>query len=547
MRRGSDLTAVVVAVGVVIAMTCSMAIVGLNVFGKLAEAAPASTLATPGVRADPAVVFIAPGCPPGAHWGVKLGLVTKVGNGPGPLTFPVAYGTYSWSLVPPQPANFALGPPSGSVTLSPLAGPSVVTVTLSCTAASGVVNLNGTPIVAPNGTVIGTLNGSTSHPWGEAYDPVNGCLYVTEDPMTTPATQGFLTSFGTFQPPTSVTIPGGLNPQGIAWSASYYGEPAIWKAIYHDGVVLIADTGSNAVSLFGLGLPGAVTCHPTFLGTDSFVPNWATGALLNSPWDVTYDPHSMLFYVTWDMVSGVVGAFSGLSPGCEFLTGTADPNGLSVDRAGALEVANDVAIGWVTGLTTTPVLDSVPGPCTGAAVGSLPAELDQPTFTAYATLVIGNGSTKAFGIIGASDSGYGVPPDLIGPGVPPACLSGPPPANHILAELQDPTLACKNAVSVDPATPPPASPGAYGLAYNSYTHHFLEVLNAAGEVEAVDYTFAFPAIHVAPAAAFQSVEVIWFVPTATFLHPYYFNAPVGDGTMAITNWAAGTIFLGAAV
>ena len=417
-------------------------------------------------------------------------------------------------------------------------------MTLVCSAASSVVNLIQTPVTSLNGTVIGALNVSTARPWGEVYDPVNGCLYVTEDPMTSPATQGFLTSLGPFQPPTSVIIPGGLNPQGIAWAPVYYGEPAGWTSLFRDGVVMIADTGSNSVSLFGLGLPGAVTCVPTFLGTDSFVPNWATGGLLANPWDVAFDLHTRLFYVTWAMAAGAVGAFSGLNPGCEFLSGLADPYGLSTDKAGTLEVANFGANGWVTGLATTPVLDSAPGVCPGAFKLST-NDLDGPTFTAYAPLVTGNGS-RAVGVIGASDSEYGSPGNLIGPGTPPGCTVATP-TSHVMAELLDGSLVCKNSVSLDASTPPPASPGAYGIAYNAYTHHFLEVLNAQGQVEAVDYTFAFPAITVAPAMAFESVEVIWFAPVAAFLHPYYYNAPVGDGTMVVTNWGAGTLYIGAAV
>jgi len=491
------------------------------------------------------VVFVAPSCPPGAHWGVHLGFVTKVGNGPGPLVFPVNFGTYPWSLVPPQPSNFSLSPTSGSVTLSPLAGPATVTVTLVCTAASGVVNLLGTPITSPSGLVIGSLNVSTARPWGETYDPVNGCLYVTEDPMTSPATQGFLTSFGPFQPPTSVLIPGGLDPQGIAWAGVYYGEPAPWATQFRDGVVMIADTGSNSVSLFGLGIPGAVTCHPTFLGTLPFVPNWATGGLLTNPWDVVFDLHTRLFYVTWSMAAGVVQAFSGLNPGCQFLSGTVAPLGLSTDAHGVLEVANGGVNGWVTGLVATPVLDAAAGICTGAMTVSA-SELSDPTFTAFAPVVVGNGSGRAVNVVAATDASYGNPGDLIGPGLPPGCAVGTP-TDHQMAELKDGTLVCLNSVSLDASTPPPTNPGAYGIAFNGYTHHFLVALNSQGEVEAADYTFAFPGIPVAPAASFESVEVVWFVPAAAFVAPYYFNAPVGEGTMAGTNWAAGSVYLGAAV
>jgi len=119
---------------------------------------------------------------------------------------------------------------------------------------------------------------------------------------------------------------------------------------------------------------------------------------------------------------------------------------------------------------------------------------------------------------------------------------------------------CRNSVTSDGISG--SYPGAYGLAYNPDTHHILEVANELETVEAVDYTgYSTPIPTTASPAwpiggsgyVYGSVEVIQFVPAAAYVHSttnpnaIYYNLPNPDGTMAVTNWAAGTIYLGAAV
>jgi YVTN family beta-propeller protein len=853
---------------------------------------------------------------------------TKTGNGPGTLGLPGSLGfttpagTLSWTLVAPQPLDFTLSPTSGIVTVSNR----TITVTLYCTPASRTISLCDTIITSPNGSIIGHLNRTADcHPWGEAYDPDNGCLYVTEDPMTSPASQGYLTYLGPSQrTPTSLVIPGGLNPQGIAWARSYYGEPVPWVSFFPDGILMIADSGSNSVSVFGLGIPGLSgnrsSCFAEFIQTDSNLTNWVNGAQLTDPWDVVFDAQTGLFYVTWAMSTsaknqseifvanegasnvsvisdstntvvataavglgpvamaydsgkgevfvvnivetsgtplgnvsvisdasntvvatvpvgvnpiaaaydsgkgevfvansgsnnvsvisdatntvmatvpvgsspdymvydagkgdifvensnshnvsvisdandkvvatvaigaylgymaydsgigeiflttepfsarshgnvsvisdstykvvatvavgaipgplaydsmmaevfvanggsanvsvisdstntvvatvavgptpsfmaydsaksevfvvdagiysnfygnvsvvsdvsntvmetvavgtgpiaiafdsgkgevfvvnelsnnvsvisdatntvkatvsvgfypvavaygsssatgtttnaGVVEAFSGSNPGCEFLTNLSTPEGLSIASLGGfrgLAVASFASNGWVTQLPVTPYYDSLPSTiCRGVHsvyYRTSPTEFDQSVWTvdtpnglaaSNSTSVVGfNSSTLA-----VSDSAYGTLGDLKGTG----CASGTP-LDHVAALLYLPTLACANSVSLDSAYASPSYPGAYGIAYNSWTHHALEVLNAEGQVLAVEQNPPpSPAISVAPPMPFESVEAIWFAPAATFLSPLYYNAPVGDGTMVVTNWGAGTLYIGAAV
>jgi hypothetical protein len=404
------------------------------------------------------------------------------------------------------------------------------------------ISLNGTPIINWTGNLSGVLNNTTGHPWGETYDTANGCMYVTEDPVG--VGPGYLTWLGppTGYAPTSQLIPGALNPQGIAWARAYLGEPAYQLAAYKAGIIMIADTGSNSVSVYGIPLVnffGTVNCQPTFIQTDGVLYNTVTGGLLVNPWDVVFDARSHLFYVTFEMAPGVVAAFSGSNQGCEFFAHLTDPVGLSVDAAGSLEVANFAANGWVTEFLTAgnQFLATCPGNA-NAKVSSAPGQLDRSVWTTYAPLLLpSSGTTGVKSVVAVSDSNWGIGGNLAGPGVPIAagCVPGGPVA-HETAILKDGTLVCVNSVQLDAAGAP--NPGAFGIAYNTKTHHVLEVMSEAGTVEAVDLTAVTSTTTAAtgcPISGTCSIEVIWFAPPAATWY--------AGNTMAVTNWAVGTLFI----
>ena len=417
---------------------------------------------------------------------------------------------------------------------------------------STVINLNNTPILSPSGGVIGTLNNTTARPWGETYDPKNSCLYVTEDPQAapgaagkgppkpTPALQGYLTYVGPGVGPASVPIPGGLGPQGVAWALHFYGETAAWKTAFPGGILAVADTGSNAVSIFGIPpLPtGAIGCAPVPLGTVGSIPEWTLATtFLTQPWDIVFDLHTLLFYATWG--TGIVSAFAGLSPGCQFSAALSSPSGLSVDAKGQLEVANNLTNGWVTELNTTPVLDAAPGVCTGnvpAAVSA--ATLDGAVWTVPAPLVqaVASPTPVVRLVIGVSDSEQGTAGNLLGTG----CTTGTP-ALGVVGELDNPTLACRSSVLIAGGPPPPGSPQTYGMAYNAKTHHILAVDNWMGQVEGFAFNSVVGVALAAPPMPFESVDVVWFLPSAASLA--FWQGTPAAGSMVVTNWGAGTLFV----
>jgi hypothetical protein len=408
---------------------------------------------------------------------------------------------------------------------------------------ASVIALNGTPIISPNGTVIGSLNNSTAHPWGEAYDPLNHCLYVTEDPMTATG-KAYLTFLGPTNPvPTTLVIPGASDPQGIAWAVNFMGEPAAYATAFRYGVLAIADTGSNSISLYGVPLTTSANanCKPVFLGTGIGYFDYSSGALLATPWDIVFDLHTHLFYVTWES-SNVVLALSGLAMGCEFLGNTSSPVGLSTDPAGNLLVANFMPNGWITQFRTTPGLagDALPATiCVGASVAKVsPPIMDLPVWPVYAPLLYPLRGTVLRNLVAVSDSSFNWPANLQGVGCSLAA-----PATHVMAELNDTGLGCSNSVKLDAAPPPLVSPGAFGIAYNTITHHVLEVLNEQGVVEGVDYTTVVLSAAAAPAAhVYESVEVIWFDPNTVASRAFYNWAATG-GSMVVTNWAVGTLYV----
>jgi len=456
---------------------------------------------------------------------VAIGVVTVLATS----TFVVSLSTVSGAsgAVPAVSAGTSVGH-----RLAPLSPPNTT------------IPVIGTPVVNWSGNVTGTLNATNGRPWGETYDPVDGCMYVTESPST-PSTQGYITWLGpvTGYLPTSQQIPtaGGpaFNPQGIAWALRYLGEPAAWINSFRAGILMIADTGSNTVSFYGItgmSTAGTVSCQPQFLQTDVGI-NWLSGANLLGPWDVVFDARSHLFYVTWSN-SNAVQAWGVSLPGCEFFRYLSVPVGLSTDAAGRLEIANFQANGWVTQYVVSP-LNIFPGVCAGnanAIFSSSPGQLDRSVWTVYAPLLLGNNTSTrgAKAVVAVSDANWNVAGNLVGAG----CVLGSP-ATHVMGELKDGSLACLNSVKLDGAAP--LNPGAYGIAYNPLTRHVLEVLSATGQVEAVNYN-----AHLAPATAavgcptsgpspLCSVEVIWFGAPAGSWYP--------GNTMAVTNWGVGTLYI----
>jgi hypothetical protein len=420
-------------------------------------------------------------------------------------------------------------------------GASTVTAGTHLFVANKTIKLIGTAIVLPNGKPNGALNSSTARPWGEVYDPLNHCTYVTENPGTSPASQGYLTQLGTPQPiPTSQIIPGGRNPQGIAWAQSYAFEPTGWKAAFHYGILVVADTGSNNVSFFGippLGTGGQKNCNAVYLQTVTSVPYWGSpsGALLAAPWDVVYDLSTQYFYVTW-AGSNAVSTFDGPSVGCEFQSNLTTPLGLSVNATGSLEVANFAQAGWVTALVTKATDDTPAAQCMGAA--SVSASIyDRAVWTVYAPALANYSMLNAAkDVVGVADSNYGIPGTVYGTG----CATSTP-LTHVMGEMKDAGLSCLNSVALDAANP--TNSGAFGMAYNPRTQHVLQVLNTQGQVEGVDYTHVVATDNAAPAATpQQSVEVIWINSNA-----YLGAGPSVNGIMIVTNWGAGTLFVAVAL
>ncbi len=389
------------------------------------------------------------------------------------------------------------------------------------------VPLCSTPIFGggPNST----LNNTTCRPWGEAFDPVTGCLFVTEDPAT-PATMGYLTALGPGNPIFSVPIPGGDNPQGIAWARAYLGEPAGWSTLFPGGILLVADTGSNGLSLFGMkDIPGTPPCLPTFLGTMNFYVNWNSGAQLASPFDVVFGLKSHLFYVTW-YGSNVTGAYSGLTPGCE-LFNLSKPAGLSYGY-GFIYIANFMANGWVTSMLLAPT-NVLPGACTTAVANSAPI-LDRGVWTTPAPVVFGE-PTTAGPLVATSDANWGIAGNLIGTG----CATGTP-TGAVVGLLNRASLACLNSTLLLNGSAPPVTPAlnSYGDTWARTTRHVYTVVQnlttaTPGMVEATTYSavFATEPVGITP------IEVIW-IPS---LAPFFTPTPATAGMLVVTNLDSGTL------
>jgi len=405
--------------------------------------------------------------------------------------------------------------------------------------ANYLIPLLGTPIYLSNVT----LNTTEDHPWGETYSSLNGCLYVTENP-TTALTPGFVTETGPGNAPLSFPIPGGDNPQGIAWARTFTGEPAYWITHYKLGILETANTGTNSITIFGIE-PATLRCGILVpLQTDQ-LPDYITGGLLASPWDVVFATTPGFFYTTWAN-SSMVTATEGSNLVCETDANAtlAYPAGLSWDGVGgakdAVAVANLQPTGWVTVLSGLSAAD----PC-GVFTNS-PHVLDESIWTAFAPKVIGsaNGTVGYSKAIAVTDSFTNTGGDVVGP---PACTLGAP-TSHVLGYLS-PTagLPCVNSVDLDPAGAP--SPGAYGAAYSSYTDHVYDVLHINAQLQSVTYNAVSASVLT---GGKLPVEVIWFVPLPGTSAPApspppsatpYYNTPAGDGTLVVTDWASGFLFV----
>ena len=421
-----------------------------------------------------------------------------------------------------------------------------------------------------NVTVIGacgTLNTTTAAPWGEAFDAVNNCVYVTEDPST-PSTMGYVTAWGPSFSPQSYPIPQGDNPQGIAWAKSFAWEPSTWSTSYRGGVLEVADSGSNAISVFGIPYSPGTTGHPAAPGQCGVV--WLqTGHVTNAvaspggqplqdPWDVVFASSPGLFYVTW-AASSAVTAMSGSNLVCETTSGLSNPEGLSYNGAGAINVANNQSNGWVTQIPTKAF------PYCGYSTTSSPT-LDGAIWTVSAPKLASSNSSVSptKNVVAVSDSNYGTAGNLMGDSpinTGTGGCSGGTPVGHVMGELNAVGLGCSDSVALDGATPiAPPSPGAYGNAYSTFTQRVYEVLNSndnsstpslatpGGTLEAVTWSAVYETIST---QGTQPIDVIWFVPgtgtfattgATSFTTPYY-NAPAGDGTLVVTNWGSGSLLV----
>lgn len=455
--------------------------------------------------------FVAQGCPLKELWDVTLftskavnvGTKSALGGGPLPrhVVFTVVPGNYTFSTSsPPNFAVFPLPPYTLGVNVSG----KLTVVDLICAPVTTSMPLNGTAVFSSNPFVGKTLNNTTARPWGEAYDPVNGCLYVTEDP-TTPATVGFVTVIGptnTSLPisfPTGVAPGEGFNPLGLAWAPSYPGAPVA----YPGGFLLVADSQSNGLSLFGMTDPNnASFCWPDLLGTvDTYVyaPNGLGPTSLASPYDVVFGRQTGasavklgaapgLFYVSWQ--NGYVAAFAGLSEG-RVVAGLTDPlglsyggpNGYSAGPNGYLEIPNFAPNGWVTSYRIAPTDIGPAGAPALGAVSNSAKTLDEPVWTAIAPRLQlePNASKVVREVVATSDSSMGVNGNLQGGGGTsfgdvPGCALGSPPLGGVMGELAYPTaLGCVNAVGTTDQPVPALAPLSFGNTWAASTEDVYQV------------------------------------------------------------------------
>lgn len=396
------------------------------------------------------------------------------------------------------------------------------------------MSLNGTPIFGSSNTIV------NAHPWGVAYDSVNGCLYVTDQAAA--GGMGYVIALGPSDAPLAFPIWGGDQPQGVAWAKTYDGEPSIYKTTYNQGILTVADTGSNTLSVFGIRAVTSSRCDGVqFIQTDT-LPDWSTGfSPLQDPWDVVFATSPGLFYTTWT-TSHVLTGTAGSDLLCESNTSMPDPTGLSYNGLGGAKSAvavanNNTNFGEVTQVRGLSATNAGCGTTSTSAF-----DLDQPIWTVYAPKVDNTtpaGPVAYADVIAVSDSAQGGAGDLAG-----GCAPGSP-GFHVMAELDPTTLGCDNSVALDAVGSP--NPGAYGITYSSFSHRVYEAMYDEGTLESVTWS-AVPTV--VPSSGGPPVQVIWLVPLpGTFAAAPtpppsatpYFDAPAGDGTLVLTEIGSGNL------
>ena len=580
----------------VLSVVVALLMIGLPSIGYPHAATPAVSTAIKPLQSGPPgdkLEFVAQGCPLKELWNVtlftttfvNLGSKSALGGGAVPrhVIFTVALGNYTF--IAGSPPNFALTP------LPPYASSNVdvtgklTVVDMICQPITESIGLNGTPtLTSPFGGP--PLNNTTAHPWGEAFDPSNGCLYVTEDPAT-PATVGYVTAIGptpVFNPvesfPTGVASGAGFNPLGIAWAPSYPGAPVA----YPGGFLLVADSQSNGLSLFGMPDPnGTSFCWPVLLGTDdayAYTPNSFSQVPLASPYNVVFGRQAGtaavklgaapgLFYVSWQ--NGYVAAIAGLAEGRVLANLTdplglsyAGPNGYSFSPEGYLEIPNFAGNGWVTSYKIAPTDISPAGAPALGAVSNSAKTLDGALWTVTAPrLQFQPNLTKmAQDVVATSDSNFGINGNIQGGGGAsfgdvPGCTPGTP-LGGVMGELSFPTaLGCLNAVGTTFQPFPANAPLSYGNTWARSTGDVYQVVplfasnpfpGSPGEVESVTYTQVACGAGCAPGTGAGAgvgllpIEVIW---TSNVIGTVPVNflgfGSATTGTLVVTAYGSGSV------
>ena len=524
---------------------------------------------------------------------------SKGGKGAGPAVVKVLAGiNYTWTAAVNPNDPFTFVPSNGSLFVT-----GNTTLTLLCQPKTYLVDLNNT-LIAPNPVIGGNI--SAAHPWGEAYDSENSCLYVTEDTPASSTSTGFVTAIGpSFTPLNYPTM--GNSPYGIAWgplkeldvrglglSAT---QLRVFDKEFLGGMLLVANYQSSTISVFAVGATKTGACGITLVQVDGY--GNSAGLSLSNPFDIVFDSAVGVFYVTWaasSYVTGLVDSTEICSTNANLTGG--EPLGLSYNglpgKLADINVAVFAANGWDTQIHTIPGAANLCAPDAASA-----AIFDRAIWTTSAPKIMQNNTSfSPWNVIAVSDSNYGISGNVEGnnfnAGAPnhqqnagngctyawPGAAGTPPfPVGHVMGELNS-TLSCSNAVALDgnltngpaaaaPFTDPPYpsnagfAGGALAVNYSAYTQRAYDVLSAPGNrifsgplvgfstLEAVTWSAVYETVSTRGTLA---VDVIWFVPTAGHGRPTcvlgaaacanpYFDMPAKDGTLIVTNWGSGTLMV----
>jgi len=581
----------------VLSVAVALLMLGLPSIGFPQATTPTASAAILPLQSGPPglkLEFVAQGCPLKELWNVTLftatfvNLGTKSASGggavPAHVVFTVAVGNYTFS--PSGPPNFGLTPLPPYVTSKVDVTGKLTVVDLICEPITESFGLNGTPTLpVPAGGP--PLNNTTAHPWGEAYDPSNSCLYLTEDPST-PATTGYVTAIGpTPVPglimsfPTGVVGTDGFNPLGIAWALSYAGAPTG----YPGGFLLVADSQSNELSLFGLPDPnGSTFCWPVLLGAAdayAYAPSAVARVPLSSPYNVVFGHQAGpsaaklgaapgLFYVSWQ--NGYVAAFAGLAEGRVLANLTdplglsyAGPNGYAFSPNGYLEIPNFAPNGWVTSYKVAPTdIGPAGAPALGAVTNSAKS-LDQVVWTVTAPFLQTqpNATHATRAVVATSDSNFGINGNIQGGGGTsfgdvPGCTPGTP-LGGVMGELAFPTaLGCLNAVGTTLQPVPANAPLTFGSTWARSTQDVYQVVPyfatnptpsyPEGEVESVTFTqvgcglLCAPGTGAGPGVGLYPIEVIWTSNAIGTVPVNFFGlGSATTGTLIVTVYGSGSV------